>query len=272
MSGDTGGKRVGVRDVAVAAGVSAQTVSRVLNGYPGIREATRERVLDAVAALDYRVNNAARALGTWGLLACFDAVAGENVVALDPKKDKVKAKYGERVGFVGPSVVQGGLMKLPFMSWPDDLKDDAGENGYHSHMIAIEAAHADLRQRTPAMLDWARSARAFTFPGEVDEQTIIVLGRRRELKLAEKVADPVPAAGPSNTPAVPACTMRATLSGSQIGPATASARPWRMASAITLITSCVPPDAVLSPWSARMIGPPSSVRARAIWAASASPL
>lgn len=55
---------MGVRDVARHAGVSTQTVSRVLNDYPGIRDDTRERVLAAVAALDYRMNNAARALGT----------------------------------------------------------------------------------------------------------------------------------------------------------------------------------------------------------------
>ncbi|MDZ5144826.1 LacI family DNA-binding transcriptional regulator [Microbacterium testaceum] len=79
MSGDTGGKRIGVRDVAVAAGVSAQTVSRVLNGYPGIREATRERVLDVVAALDYRVNNAARALGT-SLTRTVGVVASDAVL------------------------------------------------------------------------------------------------------------------------------------------------------------------------------------------------
>lgn len=64
MSDAGGPKRVGVREVAARAGVSTQTVSRVLNDYPGIRDATRERVLEAVAALDYRVNNAARALGT----------------------------------------------------------------------------------------------------------------------------------------------------------------------------------------------------------------
>ena len=56
--------RVGVREVARAAGVSTQTVSRVINDHPGIRAETRQRVLDAMAALDYRVNNAARALGT----------------------------------------------------------------------------------------------------------------------------------------------------------------------------------------------------------------
>ena len=56
--------RVGVREVAAAAGVSAQTVSRVLNGAANIREETRQRVLVAMRSLDYRVNNAARALGT----------------------------------------------------------------------------------------------------------------------------------------------------------------------------------------------------------------
>jgi DNA-binding LacI/PurR family transcriptional regulator len=56
--------RAGVREVAAAAGVSTQTVSRVLNGAPNIRDETRDRVLDAMRSLDYRVNNAARALGT----------------------------------------------------------------------------------------------------------------------------------------------------------------------------------------------------------------
>jgi DNA-binding LacI/PurR family transcriptional regulator len=59
-----GRARVGVRDVARVAGVSAQTVSRVINDHPRIREETRRRVQDAMAQLDYRVNNAARSLGT----------------------------------------------------------------------------------------------------------------------------------------------------------------------------------------------------------------
>lgn len=54
----------GVREVARLAGVSTQTVSRVINNYPNIRPETRMRVLEAMRALDYRVNNAARALGT----------------------------------------------------------------------------------------------------------------------------------------------------------------------------------------------------------------
>ncbi|MFI5980316.1 LacI family DNA-binding transcriptional regulator [Streptomyces sp. NPDC051555] len=51
-------------DVARVAGVSHQTVSRVLNGAPHVRPDTRERVLAAIRELDYRPNSAARALVT----------------------------------------------------------------------------------------------------------------------------------------------------------------------------------------------------------------
>lgn len=51
-------------DVAVRAGVSHQTVSRVLNDHPSVRPETRERVLAAIAELGYRRNSAARALVT----------------------------------------------------------------------------------------------------------------------------------------------------------------------------------------------------------------
>ncbi|NNC12517.1 LacI family DNA-binding transcriptional regulator [Planctomonas sp. JC2975] len=49
-------------DVAARAGVSAQTVSRVSNGLDTVKAATRDRVLSAMAELDYRPNSAARAL------------------------------------------------------------------------------------------------------------------------------------------------------------------------------------------------------------------
>ena len=51
-------------DVAARAGVSHQTVSRVLNGFEGIRPETRDRVEAAIADLGYRPNKAARALVT----------------------------------------------------------------------------------------------------------------------------------------------------------------------------------------------------------------
>lgn len=53
-----------MRDVAAAAGVSAQTVSRVLNDHPNVQESTRRRVLSVIEELGYRRNNTARALVT----------------------------------------------------------------------------------------------------------------------------------------------------------------------------------------------------------------
>ncbi|MCL2418035.1 MAG: LacI family DNA-binding transcriptional regulator [Conexibacteraceae bacterium] len=54
----------GLRVVGQAAGVSYQTVSRVLNGSPRVSPETRERVLTAMEELSYRPNPAARALAT----------------------------------------------------------------------------------------------------------------------------------------------------------------------------------------------------------------
>lgn len=51
-----------MNDVAQLAGVSIQTVSRVLNEHPSVRPQTRARVLEAIARLDYRPNLAARSL------------------------------------------------------------------------------------------------------------------------------------------------------------------------------------------------------------------
>ena len=49
-------------DVARLAGVSVKTVSNVLNGYPYIRDTTRNRVLAAIDELGYEVNVTARSL------------------------------------------------------------------------------------------------------------------------------------------------------------------------------------------------------------------
>ncbi|HEY5820571.1 MAG TPA: LacI family DNA-binding transcriptional regulator [Propionibacteriaceae bacterium] len=60
-----------IHDVARLAEVSIKTVSNVLNDYPHIRPATKTRVLDAIVALDYKPNLAARGLrsGRTGLIS-----------------------------------------------------------------------------------------------------------------------------------------------------------------------------------------------------------
>lgn len=73
-------------DVAAAAGVSAQTVSRVVNGTPVLPD-TRARVEAAITQLGYRAHTAARALatnrfGSFGVL-CFDLTKFGNLYIVD---------------------------------------------------------------------------------------------------------------------------------------------------------------------------------------------
>lgn len=65
--------RVTIRDVAALAGVSHQTVSRVINGAERVNADTRQRVEDAIARLEYRPNAIARdmAQGRTRTLACL---------------------------------------------------------------------------------------------------------------------------------------------------------------------------------------------------------
>ena len=57
-------KPVTIKDVAARAGVSYQTVSRVINNSPDVSVATREKVQEAIDDLDYRPSLAARSLST----------------------------------------------------------------------------------------------------------------------------------------------------------------------------------------------------------------
>src|SRR5260370_5060762 len=59
-----GGRAPSMSDVATLAGVSHQTVSRVIADHPNVRPRTRARVLAAIDELSYLPNTAARALAT----------------------------------------------------------------------------------------------------------------------------------------------------------------------------------------------------------------
>lgn len=75
--------RVSMADVAALAGVSGQTVSRVVNDSPRVDPATRARVEAAMDSLGYRPHRAARALRTGrthtiGLVAATLATVGNS--------------------------------------------------------------------------------------------------------------------------------------------------------------------------------------------------
>jgi DNA-binding LacI/PurR family transcriptional regulator len=72
-----------MHDVALIAGVSVKTVSNVINDYPHVRPATRNRVLAAIAELGYRPNLTARGLrsGKTGIIGLAVPELRENYFA-----------------------------------------------------------------------------------------------------------------------------------------------------------------------------------------------
>ncbi len=96
-----GGKRrkaPTIFDVAERAGVSHQTVSRVINGDPTVREQFREQVSAAVSELGYRPRAAARALAggrsrALGLVSTGDALYGPSSTAIGFERAARSAGY-----------------------------------------------------------------------------------------------------------------------------------------------------------------------------------
>ncbi len=131
-------------DVAAHVGVSHQTVSRVLNGSPLVREDTRVRVLEAIKELGYRRNTAARALATnrsgrIGLVAAHLALYGPSTLA-----DAVR-EAGHQAGYEVSLVGLSEFSTKSLHDAVDRLLDQAVE------AIVVAVAHREARDSTLAL-------------------------------------------------------------------------------------------------------------------------
>jgi LacI family transcriptional regulator len=86
-----------LKDLAGQLGLSQTTVSRALNGYPEVAEATRRRVLDAATRYDYRPNASARRLATGRAGAIGAALHAYRNLLLDPHYVEFLAGLGDRL-------------------------------------------------------------------------------------------------------------------------------------------------------------------------------
>lgn len=124
--------RVTISQIAEKAGVSAMTVSNVLNGKSGVSEQTRRRVLQLAERLGYQPNLSARALkgGRSGLIGVMtldltgqyglEIVRGiADELAEAERELLINATYqdavreSDRVEFLGRGLVDGVLMVAP---------------------------------------------------------------------------------------------------------------------------------------------------------------
>src|SRR3954463_4342808 len=92
------GRTANIFDVARLAGVSHQTVSRVINDLPNVRPSTRARVEQAIAQLRYSPSPAARALvtrrtRTIGLIAPGVSDYGPTSIAMNFNFSARAARY-----------------------------------------------------------------------------------------------------------------------------------------------------------------------------------
>ncbi|WP_214110191.1 LacI family DNA-binding transcriptional regulator [Acrocarpospora catenulata] len=140
--------KVTIADVARAAGVSRQTVSNVLNTPEVVREETRQRVLDAVEELGYRVNQAARRMrtGRSGLIA----------IRVDPEHDGINGSVLDRfLHALTESAVQAGYRLLVYTADGDDREIAAFEDllgAYEPDAFVLTSTHHKDR-RTSWLLE-----------------------------------------------------------------------------------------------------------------------
>lgn len=99
-------RRILLRDVAAAAGVSVAQASGALSGRPDVSEFTRQRVVETAERLGYQPSEHARRLGSRqrGPIRCAIVVAGPSTAALPPED-----RY--QMGWFSGSLLDGALIR-----------------------------------------------------------------------------------------------------------------------------------------------------------------
>jgi DNA-binding LacI/PurR family transcriptional regulator len=157
-----------LEDVAALAGVSGQTVSRVVNGTAYVMPATREKVERAVVELGYRTNTAARALATGRFgsvgVVCFDLTAIGNLFIIDEAIRQAQLhRYAVTLITVsnatdadlqtalrgltdqtvdGMLVIEGRILDTPSLSLPGNLPVVVAEGARDIPYAAVGVDHA----------------------------------------------------------------------------------------------------------------------------------
>ena len=140
-----------IYDVAREAGVSMATVSRVVNGNPNVKDATRQKVLDVIEKLDYRPNAVARGLAskkTTTVGVIIPDVTNVYFSSLARGIDDVAAMYKYNIILANSDEsYQKEMHVLNTL-----LAKQVDGIIYLGHMLADDVRQAFMRSRTPVIL------------------------------------------------------------------------------------------------------------------------
>ncbi|PTX56093.1 LacI family transcriptional regulator [Litoreibacter ponti] len=104
-----------LRELSELLGLSQTTVSRALNGYPEVKEATRARVMEAARAHDYRPNPRAKSLATGRTMSIA------HVIPLSNQHEMVNAVFADFIAGAGESYAERGYdMRLSVVADADE--------------------------------------------------------------------------------------------------------------------------------------------------------
>jgi len=106
-----------LRDLSDLLGLSQTTVSRALNGYPEVKEATRKRVQDAAAAHNYRPNTRAKSLATGRTMSIG------HVIPLSNSHEMVNCVFSDFIAGAGEAYAKRGYdMRVSVVDDENDLR------------------------------------------------------------------------------------------------------------------------------------------------------
>ncbi len=135
-----------LKQLAETLGLSQTTVSRALNGYPEVAEATRARVVSAASAHNYTPNARARGLATGR------AMAFGHVIPLSDQREIVNPVFADFIAGAGEVYSQHGFDLVLSMVSDSDQE--------HTFRDAVARGKVDgvIVQRAPGQRSAHRNA------------------------------------------------------------------------------------------------------------------
>ncbi|SMB83427.1 transcriptional regulator, LacI family [Deinococcus hopiensis KR-140] len=143
--------RVTLKQVALKAGVSYQTVSNVLNNSPLVRPVTRDRVLQVIQELDYHPNFAAKALrgARTKTVALIFVDATPHEIA-DPYRNLVQAAVAHEANEQGYSVLTGFLQQQDEETFRK-IREQYRQQRFDGAILAITRLHPNTALKIRAL-------------------------------------------------------------------------------------------------------------------------